>query len=368
MQRIVGRRRDDRAHLVHPILPALVDVELGIDASQHLGVRMLARPQRVGHLVVQERRQPHARERAGDRLARRLLPPRARLEVLEHRVLVVDADQPEREQHAVQPPAEDGAGVAERAVAGDDRLAADGDVDHVVVADAAHRERHGVVLDHDAEHEVVGIERWRLGADVERRLGDRVEHPLEVVLVGEPRHGDADDAISDSAVLAGPARPLPADVEPADQDGREDGRSGRRPLAAQRPRPRHERRALRLERPEQIDRHADQGDGGRQHEEQADPGETRHGASVSSARRAGHPRHLPLGAASPGVPERLLPDVRGSRGWRILHRTFDVLHVFFIPFLPLGFWKRWLCAMCGAESARAARDGPSRSSGPASSC
>ena len=30
-----------------------------------------------------------------------------------------------------------------------------------------------------------------------------------------------------------------------------------------------------------------------------------------------------------------------------LHRTFDVLHVFFVPVLPLGFWKRWLCGVCG---------------------
>jgi len=31
------------------------------------------------------------------------------------------------------------------------------------------------------------------------------------------------------------------------------------------------------------------------------------------------------------------------------HRTFDVLHVFWIPFLPLGFWKRWHCAVCGND-------------------
>ena len=30
-----------------------------------------------------------------------------------------------------------------------------------------------------------------------------------------------------------------------------------------------------------------------------------------------------------------------------LHRTFDVLHLFWIPVLPLGFWKRWHCAHCG---------------------
>jgi ribosomal protein S27AE len=32
-----------------------------------------------------------------------------------------------------------------------------------------------------------------------------------------------------------------------------------------------------------------------------------------------------------------------------LHRTFDVFHLFFVPFLPLGFWKRWKCGTCGGN-------------------
>ena len=28
-------------------------------------------------------------------------------------------------------------------------------------------------------------------------------------------------------------------------------------------------------------------------------------------------------------------------------RTFDVGHLFWIPILPVGFWKRWQCEMCG---------------------
>ncbi len=28
-------------------------------------------------------------------------------------------------------------------------------------------------------------------------------------------------------------------------------------------------------------------------------------------------------------------------------RTFDVWHIFWIPLLPLGFWKRWRCIECG---------------------
>jgi hypothetical protein len=31
------------------------------------------------------------------------------------------------------------------------------------------------------------------------------------------------------------------------------------------------------------------------------------------------------------------------------HRTFDVLHLFWIPFLPLGLWKRWHCSECGND-------------------
>jgi hypothetical protein len=27
-------------------------------------------------------------------------------------------------------------------------------------------------------------------------------------------------------------------------------------------------------------------------------------------------------------------------------RTFDVIHIFGIPILPLGFWKRWKCTVC----------------------
>jgi hypothetical protein len=30
-------------------------------------------------------------------------------------------------------------------------------------------------------------------------------------------------------------------------------------------------------------------------------------------------------------------------------RTFDAAHVFWIPVLPLGFWKRWICTACGRQ-------------------
>jgi hypothetical protein len=28
-------------------------------------------------------------------------------------------------------------------------------------------------------------------------------------------------------------------------------------------------------------------------------------------------------------------------------RSFDVMHIFWIPLLPLGFWKHWICTACG---------------------
>ena len=33
----------------------------------------------------------------------------------------------------------------------------------------------------------------------------------------------------------------------------------------------------------------------------------------------------------------------------IATRTFDVGHIFWIPILPVGFWKHWRCVRCGAE-------------------
>jgi len=30
-------------------------------------------------------------------------------------------------------------------------------------------------------------------------------------------------------------------------------------------------------------------------------------------------------------------------------RTFDVGHIFWIPILPVGFWKRWVCTVCGRD-------------------
>ena len=42
---------------------------------------------------------------------------------------------------------------------------------------------------------------------------------------------------------------------------------------------------------------------------------------------------------------------RGCEGERLAVRirTFDMLHIFWVPLIPLGFWKRWFCATCGRQ-------------------
>lgn len=33
----------------------------------------------------------------------------------------------------------------------------------------------------------------------------------------------------------------------------------------------------------------------------------------------------------------------------ILLRTFNVVHIYWIPVLPLGFWRKWFCTVCGRD-------------------
>jgi uncharacterized membrane protein len=33
----------------------------------------------------------------------------------------------------------------------------------------------------------------------------------------------------------------------------------------------------------------------------------------------------------------------------VLVRTFNVGHIFWIPILPAGYWKNWLCTICGSN-------------------
>jgi hypothetical protein len=35
------------------------------------------------------------------------------------------------------------------------------------------------------------------------------------------------------------------------------------------------------------------------------------------------------------------------RAYRV--RSFEVLHIFFVPLLPLGFWRAWQCSVCGRD-------------------
>jgi predicted RNA-binding Zn-ribbon protein involved in translation (DUF1610 family) len=39
----------------------------------------------------------------------------------------------------------------------------------------------------------------------------------------------------------------------------------------------------------------------------------------------------------------------GVPGRSVQFRTFDALHLFWIPLLPLGFHKQWRCATCGRQ-------------------
>jgi len=39
----------------------------------------------------------------------------------------------------------------------------------------------------------------------------------------------------------------------------------------------------------------------------------------------------------------------------VLIRTVDVLHLFWIPVLPIGIWSRWFCSSCGHRPHQATR-------------
>lgn len=50
----------------------------------------------------------------------------------------------------------------------------------------------------------------------------------------------------------------------------------------------------------------------------------------------------------------------GCRAPRRAHqvRSFEAAHLFWIPLLPLGFWRRWHCAECGLNPHRRAQSSP----------
>jgi hypothetical protein len=39
-------------------------------------------------------------------------------------------------------------------------------------------------------------------------------------------------------------------------------------------------------------------------------------------------------------------------------RTFDAGHIFWVPVLPIGFWKHWYCAACGNDPHASPRTRP----------
>lgn len=38
-----------------------------------------------------------------------------------------------------------------------------------------------------------------------------------------------------------------------------------------------------------------------------------------------------------------------AEGMSFQHRTVDFLHIFWIPVLPLGIWRRWHCSVCSSD-------------------
>lgn len=44
-----------------------------------------------------------------------------------------------------------------------------------------------------------------------------------------------------------------------------------------------------------------------------------------------------------------------ARRLSVLVRTLDVLHLFWVPVLPLGLWSRWFCGTCGRRPHQATR-------------
>lgn len=39
----------------------------------------------------------------------------------------------------------------------------------------------------------------------------------------------------------------------------------------------------------------------------------------------------------------------------LAERTFDVLHVFWLPLVPIGFWRRWFCIQCDHQPSQPTR-------------
>jgi len=60
-----------------------------------------------------------------------------------------------------------------------------------------------------------------------------------------------------------------------------------------------------------------------------------HGAYHFWPKRVGFRNDYCLGCQAP----------RRSIAWR----SFDVGHIYWIPILPVGYWKHWKCSMCGRD-------------------
>lgn len=48
-------------------------------------------------------------------------------------------------------------------------------------------------------------------------------------------------------------------------------------------------------------------------------------------------------------------DSHGGARRSIQTRTFDAIHIFWIPIVPLGFWNRWICTACNRQTSVSTR-------------
>ena len=212
---VVGASRSANAQPDHPGLllprsgvgageataarPALKGVVLRILGRErrialHDATRWVERePLPQGDLTARQLGHRGSLERPRDGLAVGLPPPTAGRAVLEHRVELIHADEPESLGGALHRGIEYPASATDRAI-GDEHLAAgDRVADMMVVADELQRIRPRVAVDLDTDDEPVerdGVRAARRHGDHRGLPEDRVRGHHEVELVGDRAHGE----------------------------------------------------------------------------------------------------------------------------------------------------------------------------------
>ena len=146
---------------------------------------------------------------AEDRYSGYLLPPGARLFITHDEVLIVDPREMKMKHSPFYSCFPHQTGVTERSIGDYERSAADSVVDQVMVSQLANRIRNcfSLVFDHHYQIRVVyksGVTYFDVGW-----VGERIEHPLKMVLSSEPGCGQSWDEKQYKNGLAPPARTRP---------------------------------------------------------------------------------------------------------------------------------------------------------------